>query len=64
MSKTVKRGAVKDVDPNDVIDLLKAAGKIIKDLLKKDKKQGSNTKLIDFHHREDTKSCMLKVFLQ
>lgn len=37
MSKTVKRGAVKDVDPNDVIDLLKTAGKIIKDLLKKTK---------------------------
>lgn len=38
MSKTVKRGAIKDVNPNDVIDLIKTAGKIIGDLLKKDKK--------------------------
>jgi|GEM_PF-1401494 hypothetical protein len=38
MSKKVKNGAMKDVDPNDVIDLIKSAGKIIGDLLKKDKK--------------------------
>lgn len=38
MSKTVKKGAIKDVNPNDVIDLIKIAGKVIGDLLKKDKK--------------------------
>lgn len=37
MGKNVKRGALKDVDPNDVIELIKTAGKIISDLLKKDK---------------------------
>lgn len=38
MSKNVKRGAIKDVDPNDVIDWIKTTGKIIGDLLKKGKK--------------------------
>lgn len=38
MSKTVKQGAIQDVNPNDVIDLIKTAGKIIGDLLKKGKK--------------------------
>lgn len=37
MGKNVKRGSLKDVDPNDVIELIKTAGKIISDLLKKDK---------------------------
>lgn len=37
MGKNVKRGALIDVDPNDVIELIKTAGKIISDLLKKDK---------------------------
>lgn len=27
MSKTVKKEAIKDVNPNDVIDLIKTAGK-------------------------------------
>lgn len=36
MNKIVKRGALKDVNPDDVVDLVKTAGKIIRDLLKKD----------------------------
>lgn len=38
MGKNVKKGAIKDVDPSDVIDWIKTTGKILKDLLKKDKK--------------------------
>lgn len=36
MNKIVKQGALKDVNPDDVVDLVKTAGKIIRDLLKKD----------------------------
>ncbi len=36
MSKNRKMGALKDVNPDDVVDLVKTAGKIIRDLLKKD----------------------------
>lgn len=36
MNKIVKKGALKDVNPDDVVDLVKTAGKIIRDLLKKD----------------------------
>ena len=36
MSKLSKRGLLKDVDPTDVVVLLKTAGKILKDLRKKD----------------------------
>ena len=36
MSKLSKRGLLKDVDPEDVIVFLKTAGKISKDLRKKD----------------------------
>lgn len=32
MNKIVKRGALKDVNPDDVVDLVKTAGKIIRDL--------------------------------
>ena len=36
--KKVKAGAIKDVDPNDVIELVKRAVKIIRDLRKKGSK--------------------------
>lgn len=36
MSKNRKMGVLKDVNPDDVVDLVKTAGKIIRDLLKKD----------------------------
>ena len=36
MNKIVKKGALKDVNPDDVVALVKTAGKIIRDLLKKD----------------------------
>lgn len=36
MSKFSKKGLLKDVDPEDVIVFLKTAGKILKDLRKKD----------------------------
>lgn len=35
MSKNRKMGALKDVNPDDVVDLVKTAGKILRDLLKK-----------------------------
>ena len=35
MSKLSKRGLLKDVDPTDVVVLLKTAGKILNDLRKK-----------------------------
>ena len=35
MRKNRKMGALKDVNPDDVVDLVKTAGKILRDLLKK-----------------------------
>ena len=39
MAKIDKKGGLKDVDPNDVSELLKIAAKILKDLLKKEPKK-------------------------
>ena len=33
MNKIVKKGALKDVNPDDVVDLVKTAGKIIRDFI-------------------------------
>lgn len=39
-----KRGAIKDVDPNDIIKLLQTIGKILSDIRKKDSHAGSSSK--------------------
>lgn len=44
MNKFSKRGAIRDVDPADVIVLIKTAGKVIKDLMKKDNNKSLNNK--------------------
>ena len=42
MGKKTKMGTIKDVDPNDVIDLARTIGKIVVDLMKKDKSKEGN----------------------
>ena len=42
MGKKTKMGALKDVDPNDLIDLARTIGKIVGDLMKKDKSKEGN----------------------
>ena len=42
MGKKTKMGALKDVDPNDVINLVRTVGKIVVDLMKKDKSKEGN----------------------
>lgn len=44
MNKFSKRGALKDVDPEDVIIAVKTVSKIVRDLLKKDKDKNQNEK--------------------
>lgn len=44
MNKISKRGALKDVDPEDVIVTVKTVAKIVRDLLKKDNNKKQNDK--------------------